>query len=258
MNAIGLLHLRDIFWNYQGDNGMETNEETLARLKFISFIQKDEKINVRQVGRQPNTLLTKISRTILYPDNRYNGLKFIRDVMNRSFEILENYILRKQWLSARAVVTDMLRAKQGIINLRYTYGDDTKYCCDLDVLLNNLSDRLIQIKDKEPALFAEAKDSFLITQSLSNSPPMRPGNPFDLANTSPPTNTLTETAKQVLMPSISLPPQVVSQATPQVASQATPQVASQATPQVALDTNQQLPDIKTPTPIYPISQPSPN
>ena len=94
--TLSLKHIKDILSDGQLTHiSMENNEEIIARLKFISHIQKEEKINVRYVNRQPNNLLTKLSRTLLYRDNRMNALKFIKDVITRSFEIIENLLIKE-------------------------------------------------------------------------------------------------------------------------------------------------------------------
>src|SRR3990167_6694981 len=132
LTSVGLMYLKG---SQTIDISMENNEEIIARLKFIGHIQKDEKINVRHVNKQPHTIYTKISRTFLYPDNRNNSLKFIRDVIARTFDILESYIHHENFVAGKSIVLDLVKAKQGITNLKYTYGDDTKFSCDLDVLI---------------------------------------------------------------------------------------------------------------------------
>jgi hypothetical protein len=158
MNALatlGLAHLKGVF--VPSDITMENNEEIISRLKFIGHIQKDEKINVRLVHRQPNNFATKIYRTVLYPDNRFNALKFIRDVISRSFDIIEHYLHRSNILVCKSIISDLVKARQGIINLKYTYSDDTKFCCDMDVLIENINSQLSQLEKEHPEIFQEDK-----------------------------------------------------------------------------------------------------
>jgi hypothetical protein len=132
---------------------METNEEVISRLKFIGHIDKDEKINVKHVNKQPNTVFTKISRSLIYPDNRMNSLKFVKDVILRSFDIVENSLHNNAFLLCKSIVLDLTKAKQGILNLRYTYNEDTKYCCDIDVLIEQISTKLATLKQNHPMIF---------------------------------------------------------------------------------------------------------
>lgn len=154
MNTIAVLGLKHILQDNQiGDITMENHEEVLAKLKFIGHIEKDEKVNVRHVDRQPNTLYTKISRSLLYPDNRMNTVKFIRDVVSRSFEIIEHYILRENRVLCRGIVADLIKSEIGIKNLIYTYGGDTKFVCTLQVLMEGMASQLLSLKEKHPELF---------------------------------------------------------------------------------------------------------
>jgi hypothetical protein len=154
--TISLKHIKDILTDNQlGHVSMENNEEIISRLKFIGHIQKDEKIDVRHVSRQPNNLLTKLYRSVLYPDNRTNSLKFIRDVINRSFEIIENLLIKEDIITCKVIFSDLLKAKTGMYNLKYTYNEDTKFCCDIDVLIENICSKISVFQDKHPLLFEE-------------------------------------------------------------------------------------------------------
>ena len=156
--AVGLKHLKDIFVDNQiGTICMENHEEVISRLKFVGHIQKDEKINVRHVNRQPNTIYTKISRSLLYPDNRINALKFVKDVITRSFEIIEHYNHQGNFLVSRGIVADLLKARQGILNLKYTYNDDTKFCCDMDVLIESIASKITDLQQSHSDLFEETE-----------------------------------------------------------------------------------------------------
>lgn len=149
----GIKHI--LFSNQISDLNMESHEEIVSRLKFLGFVQEDEKIDVRHVNRQPNTLLTKIYRTAIYPDNRSNTLKFVKTVVERSFEIIDHYLAKENYLFCKAMIGDLIRARQGIHNLKYAYKDDTKFCCDMDVVVEKINSKLILLKTDYPNLFEE-------------------------------------------------------------------------------------------------------
>jgi len=156
MESVAILGLKHILHNNKiGDASMESSEEIISRLKFIGHIQKDEKVDVRRVNVQPNTVLTKFSRAILYPDNRVNTIKFIRDILSRSFEIIEHFLLRNDLLRCKGIVSDLIKAKQGMINLKYTYDGDIKFCCDMDVLIEEVASQLNHLASKVPGIFEE-------------------------------------------------------------------------------------------------------
>lgn len=150
-----------VYRHFKGDwtdnHAMESVEETLARLKFIGHIQKDEKIDTRHTCRQPKSYLTTVIR-MYNDDNRYNTLKWIKDVITRSFQIVEHYVLTDEPIKARSMIADMDRAKQGIVNLKDTYVADTKICCDFDVIIEHITGRLAGYKEQKPAMFEESKN----------------------------------------------------------------------------------------------------
>lgn len=157
--VVGLKHLKDVLINNQtGSVCMENHEEIISRLKFIGYIQRDEKINVRHVNRQQNNFITKISRSFIYPDNRINALKFVKDVVTRSFEIVERYNSQGNTVVPKGIVSDLIKAKQGIQNLKFTYNEDTKFGCDMDVVMENIDSKILELKNSNPELFKESEE----------------------------------------------------------------------------------------------------
>ena len=129
---------------------MDTNKEVISRLKFIGRISKGEKINVRHAYPfvQQNDLTTSFSRTFYYKDNRANALSFVRNTIERSFEIVSNYKnsnRKSERVMCRRIVDDIKRAKEGIINLKETYITDTMFCCDMDTLLESIDAKLTEL-----------------------------------------------------------------------------------------------------------------
>lgn len=126
-------------------NTMDSNQEIISRLKFIGKINKGEKINTRHMYVQPDGLGTMISRTFLYQDNRGNTLNFCQETINRSFELLITYersTVPSEKSLGRNLMADLRQAIVGLTNLKYTYTTDTKFCCDMDTLLENINARL--------------------------------------------------------------------------------------------------------------------
>lgn len=153
LTTAGIKHIKDILLESKKFNlSMENNEEIVSRLKFLGHIQKDEKINVRYVNRQVNNWQTSISRSFLYTDNRGNTLKFVRDVISRTFDIIEQYIRKNNGHAAKSLVVDLVKSQQGLINLKHTYSEDTKFCCDIDVLIERIRTRLAELDEFNPRL----------------------------------------------------------------------------------------------------------
>ena len=138
-------------------NRMDGNQEIISRLKFIGKLKKGEKINTRHMYVQPDGITTSLSRTFAYQDNRGNALNFCQETISRSFELLITY--ERSDSSTEKVlfsklVEDLQQSTVGLRNLKFTYITDTKFCCDMDTLLENVLAKLdrytiIETKDDE-------------------------------------------------------------------------------------------------------------
>lgn len=131
---------------------METNKETLSRLKFLGKIQIGEKINLKYMYVQNDGLLTQISRNI-FQDNRNKTLIFVQDTINKSFEILncyENSVKLAERIMCDNIIEDLKNSKKGLINMKETYATDVKFCCDIDTLLQIIDARLTETTKLPP------------------------------------------------------------------------------------------------------------
>jgi hypothetical protein len=153
---IAIKQLKDILSDNQISVSMENNEEIISKLKFIGHIQKNQRFNSKYFTvQQSDSWITTISRTLFYPDNRLNALMCIRHVITRSFEIIDGMLHKKNLLESKQMISDMLKARQGMLNIKYTYKDDTKFCCDMDVLIQKIIVNLKHLEDNNPELFEE-------------------------------------------------------------------------------------------------------
>jgi len=135
---------------YQLKN-MDTYQEIISRLKFIGKINKGEKINTKQLYVQPDGILTTISRTFWYQDNRINAINFISETVKYSFDLLNNYdnselIAQKEL--AKLLVNDLRKVIHGLENLKCTYSIDTKFCCDIDTIIEDINSKLLIYDEK--------------------------------------------------------------------------------------------------------------
>lgn len=131
---------------------MESDKEVISRLKFIGKVQKGEKIDIQNFIVQPPCLRTKFIRTFLIQDNRLNTLNFIRSTVNKSFDVISDYINSEKEIKiylCKNMTQDLVNSKQGIHNIKETYFNDVKFCCDIDVILENIDAFLISMKNEE-------------------------------------------------------------------------------------------------------------
>ena len=129
-----------------------TTSDVVSKLKFIGLIQKGEKINVRSMCVQPDTFITRFSRTFISMDNRTNAYNFIEGVVNRSFDIISISLSKDPIKSidkrlSKNIIEDLGKAITGIKNLRETYVHDIMFCCRLDALIQGIESRLRDINE---------------------------------------------------------------------------------------------------------------
>ena len=133
-------------------NNMESDKEIISRLKFISKIQTGEKIDVKYMFVQPEGIVTKFSRTFIHKCSRRNTLNFVMNTIKRTFEIITSYIEspnKSRHHICKNIIQDLKFSQKGIVNIKSTYLDDLKVCCDLDTLLQEIEAFLITINNQD-------------------------------------------------------------------------------------------------------------
>ena len=131
---------------------METQNETISKLKLIGRISNGDKLNVNGLFIQRNNFFTKLSRWLYYIDNRNNTVNFVRTVVYNTFTIINNLSKSNQRydnLILINVLDDMESAKSGIINLMKTYEDDVKMNCDLLCLIESITVELTKYRSED-------------------------------------------------------------------------------------------------------------
>jgi hypothetical protein len=141
------------FFNKNKD--MESSEDIISKLKFIGKIQKGDKINVKSMFVQPESLATRLSRSFVNMDCRGNTLTFVKNTLGQSFNILYTYLNTGsicQKSMCLNIVEDIQNSKEGIKNLKVTYGCDIMLCCQLDTLLQEIDAKISELSEKYPDL----------------------------------------------------------------------------------------------------------
>lgn len=139
----------------------DSQQETISKLKFLGKISKGEKINVKELSLQTESWATSASRTIWFVDNRNNTMSFIQNVISAGFSLL-TFLATSDNVGdnqlAKGILDDLLKAKEGINNLKTTYSDDTFFCCSIDTYIQSIKAKLSQLESTNPDLFT--KDNF--------------------------------------------------------------------------------------------------
>jgi len=68
------------------------SEDIIPKLKFISRLNKGDKINVKNMYIQPNNFLNRIIRSFFHVDDRTNTLMFVNHTVKKSFELFLEHI----------------------------------------------------------------------------------------------------------------------------------------------------------------------
>lgn len=134
----------------------DNQQDTISKLKFLGKISKGEKINVKELTLQTESWVTAASRTVWYVDNRNNTMSFIQNITSAAFSLLTvliNSDATGDKQLAKAILTDLNKAQEGINNLKTTYSDDTFFCCSIDTYVQTIKAKLTQLQTSNPELF---------------------------------------------------------------------------------------------------------
>jgi hypothetical protein len=122
------------------------DNELLAKLKLIGKLKQNEKLNVKKMFIQPDNIISKISRSLLFVDDRENTLNFIQNTLEKCFEFMETKEKNNPRLDN--ILIDLSDALEGIKTLKTTYSTDVFFCCKIDVLVQEIE---IKIKQYQSA-----------------------------------------------------------------------------------------------------------
>jgi len=147
--------LKFVFSNDRKDSISEKNRDYITRLKFIGTFQPNEKIDVKNLKIENNTIITPFKRMLL-GESRDTTYQFLSSTIDRSFEIVNSYCRSdkiSEKLFCKNILNDMIKAITGLQNIQKTYKDDKLFYCNIEVLIESVQSKLMEIKDKCPDLY---------------------------------------------------------------------------------------------------------
>jgi hypothetical protein len=141
---------------------MEKVTSVNSNLKFLSFIRKGEKINVRNLFVRDNdslmqrairsfrnfTTFVSMSESV---ESKEATLIYIQQTINDAIALISHF--RKDKTNtlhkniADTIVKDLEASKGGIQNLFYTYQNDRRFIAQAEAVMQSLEVRLINLKD---------------------------------------------------------------------------------------------------------------
>lgn len=144
---------------------MESDEDILSKLKFLTHVQKNQKIDTINCQLYSNNSFTAIYRTVRRDDARSKALSFVNHVLNRSFDILKKHLQENKSSSSvqiSAIINDLGRLKISLENLKFTYQEDIYFQCRLETTSQSISARLTELQHLHPNIqfiVSPSKDS---------------------------------------------------------------------------------------------------
>jgi len=141
--------------NINLNHNMDTVQDISTKIKFISCLQKDEKINIKHLNVSTNNLLSSLYR-LFYQENRSNTLNFLATTINRAFEIVSSYMhssKSSELLFCKNLLTDLRNCIDGLKNLQYTYQSDRMFYCSIMTLIETVQNKLYELSTMKPNFF---------------------------------------------------------------------------------------------------------
>lgn len=121
-------------------------ESTISRLKFLSRVEKGDKINIKTLSIERNSNWWSSMKRFVFSENRNTCFEFIQTTFNQAFDVLISTIQTKNAMNdcfAVQILSDIQNAKTGVGNLQHTYENDHMYASQLSVLIES-ADRKTQ------------------------------------------------------------------------------------------------------------------
>lgn len=127
------------------------DDDIIPRIKFIGRIQKGEKVNVKHMNVQQDSLIMKVIRSFIHNDTRANTFTFINNTIKKGFDILNLHLGTDKAYDkslCQNLMNDLRQCKSGMLNIRETYIEDLMFCCKIDALIEETDARLNDIEVK--------------------------------------------------------------------------------------------------------------
>jgi hypothetical protein len=148
-----------------------SHQEIIIILKWLSTIEKNEKLDINKLTIYSNNLPNRIYRTIInnipfngISESRHSTLEFITYIIDESINMLDevyNSYLKDNSNKKQLenIINIINNCCLGIENLKYTYLNDRMFVCVIDTLLEQkIKLILYKIKEKSPEFFTENGD----------------------------------------------------------------------------------------------------
>ena len=131
---------------------MNTDDDVIPRLKFISRLKKGDKINVKNLYIQPNNFYNRIDRSFFNIDDRSNTLLFVQNTVKKGFDLFYQHISNSNpydKILCINLLSDIRNTRIGLLNLKETYIEDVMFVCKIDALIEETDAKLADIESRD-------------------------------------------------------------------------------------------------------------
>lgn len=130
-------------------------QQLLSKLRFLSKIKKNEKLQVDGLSVVKDTWITSVLRTFFYTaECREKALAFIKDTCNGALITIEVFFTSNNPFHreiGNMIVSTLNEAQAGIITYVETYKDDRMFISDVESFLNILRARINNLEKIYPS-----------------------------------------------------------------------------------------------------------
>ena len=148
--------------NFATDENERSIQDILAKLKFISKIKQDEKMDISSMTLSPNNWPTSLYRTILARgESKEKTLEFIRNVVGDAFDMSLRYLKMKDNFFRDIgflIIKSLVECKPGIDNLNKTYSDDRMFVSKVEALVQILDTKISNLNRHVKIFKSSRKD----------------------------------------------------------------------------------------------------
>jgi len=130
-------------------DGEKTVYLVLSKLKFLSKIKPNEKINVKNMTLVEHDRFQVNLYRFVYGESRQTTLDFINSVLSEAIDICSSYLFREEKFYRQIggmLLEGVEECRQGITNLTTTYTDDRMFVSKLDTLMKTLNIKMDELK----------------------------------------------------------------------------------------------------------------
>jgi len=127
--------------------------DIITKLKFLSKMQVGDKINVDELKLERNGFILGMKRRLWTIDNRQNGERFVRGVIEGGLEEMKRLTQKsggkREEVIGRGLLIEMRGALKGVRTLKGTYSEDTYYCCGIDTYIELIEACMLEYDNEE-------------------------------------------------------------------------------------------------------------